>query len=475
MEIREVSGLASGAQSLGEGATVTPLYPSTAWGQGLVAVDIWEIAPGGTLSNHSHPEEHVLYVLSGQGRLMGGGPEGTVAAVRENTVIYLAPKEAHQVRNTGNAPLRILVSTPMLVRSERASGVTPARHNTEVVNEPAPHPEAPPVEAQTPVVERPRRAESVPEQPILTEAKVEKPVDAAVPSEESQQAQANIAGMMRKASELKDQPRPQPRKPVQPPEPEEPQQEEPQPQPEEDEEQSNLMELFVAFDGGIRGSTAQGFGRYLVQSPGRKPVVKVAEFADNYTPAQAQYEALIEALRYIVARLEATGRTAEQVQLDIRSGKKKWSFIDGPITANNPMGVHHAWGRTYKDIYQRYHAMLGYDQRYQNGYDCHGLWVEVEVEKEMGFNSKREILKYGLEEFVLACRRRVMKYAELIAEQSARLGQWMDWDDSYFTMSDNNSAHIWHFLKQCHDNGWLYRGTRSLAGWRGWGASRSLR
>jgi isoleucyl-tRNA synthetase len=143
-------------------------------------------------------------------------------------------------------------------------------------------------------------------------------------------------------------------------------------------------------------------------------------------------------------------------------GKKKWSFIDGPITANNPMGVHHAWGRTYKDIYQRYHAMLGYDQRYQNGFDCHGLWVEVEVEKAMGFNSKRDIVEYGLAEFVRACCERVMKYAALISEESARLGQWMDWDDSYYTMSDNNSVHIWHFLKKCHENGWLYRGTRSM-------------
>ena len=75
----------------------------------------------------------------------------------------------------------------------------------------------------------------------------------------------------------------------------------------------------------------------------------------------------------------------------------RWSFIDGPITANNPMGVHHAWGRTYKDLYQRYHAMQGYQQRYQNGFDCQGLWVEVEVEKELGFNSKREIEEYGLD------------------------------------------------------------------------------
>src|SRR5918998_1226374 len=80
-------------------------------------------------------------------------------------------------------------------------------------------------------------------------------------------------------------------------------------------------------------------------------------------------------------------------------GNKHWSFIDGPITANNPMGVHHGWGRTFKDIAQRYRAMLGYDQRYQNGFDCQGLWVEVEVEKEMGFTSKRDIEAFGLDRF----------------------------------------------------------------------------
>ena len=77
-----------------------------------------------------------------------------------------------------------------------------------------------------------------------------------------------------------------------------------------------------------------------------------------------------------------------------------WSFIDGPITANNPMGVHHAWGRTLKDVFQRFHALKGYDMRYQNGFDCQGLWVEVEVEKEMGFETNRDIESYGLEKFV---------------------------------------------------------------------------
>src|SRR5512142_1679802 len=86
------------------------------------------------------------------------------------------------------------------------------------------------------------------------------------------------------------------------------------------------------------------------------------------------------------------------------AGKPKWSFLDGPITDNNPMGVHHAWGRTLKDCYQRYHAMTGHELRYQNGFDCQGLWVEVEVEKEFGFKDKREIESFGLDKFVNACK-----------------------------------------------------------------------
>ena len=78
-------------------------------------------------------------------------------------------------------------------------------------------------------------------------------------------------------------------------------------------------------------------------------------------------------------------------------GHARFSFIDGPITANNPMGVHHAWGRTYKDLFQRFKALQGFDQRWQNGFDCQGLWVEVEVEKELGLRSKREIEEYGIE------------------------------------------------------------------------------
>ena len=111
------------------------------------------------------------------------------------------------------------------------------------------------------------------------------------------------------------------------------------------------------------------------------------------------------------------------------AGKPRWSFIDGPITANNPMGVHHAWGRTYKDVFQRYFAMTGHDQRYQNGFDCQGLWVEVEVERELQMGAKAAIEAYGIDKFVNACKQRVLQFAARQTEQSIRLGYWMDWDD----------------------------------------------
>ena len=183
--------------------------------------------------------------------------------------------------------------------------------------------------------------------------------------------------------------------------------------------------------------------------------------------------------------------------------KQRWSFLDGPITANNPMGVHHAWGRTYKDLFQRYKTMGGFRQRYQNGFDCQGLWVEVNVERDLGFRSKRDIEKFGVGPFVNLCKERVLTYAAQIGEQSVRLGMWMDWEDpallrqlaegmrldpaqrltvqgrrgpasgtveqlvgrlgsqlggSYYTFSDENNYEIWAFLKQCWERGMVYKG-----------------
>jgi isoleucyl-tRNA synthetase len=189
----------------------------------------------------------------------------------------------------------------------------------------------------------------------------------------------------------------------------------------------------------------------------------------------------------------------------LRAKGPRWSFIDGPITANNPMGLHHGWGRTYKDLFQRFKAMQGFRTRYQNGFDCQGLWVEVNVEKDMGFKTKRDIESYGLAEFVVLCKQRVLSFAAVQTEQSVRLGYWMDWNDpdllrllerllgedpsqdvtlqgprgpvtdsvegivgrlgmpelggSYFTFSDENNYAIWSVLKSCHDRGWIYKGT----------------
>ncbi|HMQ30696.1 MAG TPA: isoleucine--tRNA ligase [Chloroflexaceae bacterium] len=170
-------------------------------------------------------------------------------------------------------------------------------------------------------------------------------------------------------------------------------------------------------------------------------------------PARPDYLALEErALRHW-----AESRAFELLREQTRGGPP-WSFLDGPITANNPMGVHHAWGRTYKDLYNRFRAMLGHELRWQQGFDCQGLWVEVEVEKALGFKSKREIEAYGVARFVEACKARVHRFAAVQTAQSKRLGYWMDWDNSYYTLSDENNYSIWGFLKGCHERGWLYRG-----------------
>lgn len=200
----------------------------------------------------------------------------------------------------------------------------------------------------------------------------------------------------------------------------------------------------------------------------------------------------------------ARTRAFDRLRELLANSDKRFSFIDGPITANNPMGVHHAWGRTYKDLWQRYKAMQGYNQRWQNGFDCQGLWVEVNVEKEMGFKSKRDIEAYGMTKFINLCKQRVLNSAAQQTEQSIRLGYWMDWNDagelrdlakkivddpqmhitleregrqvhgtveqlvgelglpelegSYFTFSTENNYQIWSFLKKCYENGWVYRG-----------------
>ncbi len=168
-----------------------------------------------------------------------------------------------------------------------------------------------------------------------------------------------------------------------------------------------------------------------------------------------------EAEKKLLASWQKKGLVKKYLAKNAKS-KKYFSFLDGPITANNPMGVHHAWGRTYKDLWQRFKNMQGYRQRFQNGFDAQGLWVEVEVEKELGFKSKKDIEEFGVAKFVQFCRDRVKKYSGIQTEQSKRLGYFMDWDHSYYTLSNDNNYMIWHFLKKCADNGWIYKGNDSV-------------
>ncbi len=149
----------------------------------------------------------------------------------------------------------------------------------------------------------------------------------------------------------------------------------------------------------------------------------------------------------------------EQVRAKNANGPR-FSFIDGPVTANKTLAVHTAWGRTLKDVFQRYQALRGRHLRYQNGFDCQGLWIEVGVERELGLNSKREIEAYGLAEFAARCREVVVRSSKALTEGSIRLGMWMDWDRSYFTFSDSNIEYIWRFLSVVADRGWLYQGNR---------------
>jgi isoleucyl-tRNA synthetase len=163
--------------------------------------------------------------------------------------------------------------------------------------------------------------------------------------------------------------------------------------------------------------------------------------------------------REMLERWEVEGTFAKLREQN--SGGPTFSFIDGPVTANKDLGIHTTWGRTLKDVFQRYKALRGFNQRYQNGFDCQGLWIEVGVERELGLNSKREIEEYGLENFARKCREAVVHYTELLWAGSKRLGQWMDWGNDYFTFSDTNIEYVWRMLKVVRERDWLYLGHRA--------------
>ncbi|HEX8599596.1 MAG TPA: cupin domain-containing protein [Chloroflexia bacterium] len=330
MQLSDVSSLRGFSEQLGEGVTLTQLYPHAGDGSGLLALDLLEVEAGSQSPLRSSGEEQVLFVVSGTGEL---SQDGTTVGVKAGAVVSLNPFEGYSIRNTDNARLRVLVSSSLVARTARALGV----------RAPAASPAAPSVRpAQAAPTER--RAQAATELTPVAEGAVEathgriEPDEPPTPDEPAEEAPAeappDISSLMKRGTDVTAKPRSEHRKPKPEPEPEpvpEPEAPAEEAQEEEASEQASLMELQVVFDGGSRGNPGQGYGSFLVQAPGRKPVIKRLEFGDNYTNNQAEYDSLIGSLNYIIERLNTTGRTPDQVQLDIKT--------DSDLVVNQILGT----------------------------------------------------------------------------------------------------------------------------------------
>jgi isoleucyl-tRNA synthetase len=143
-----------------------------------------------------------------------------------------------------------------------------------------------------------------------------------------------------------------------------------------------------------------------------------------------------------------------------REGAPEWIFYEGPPTANGRPGIHHTESRTFKDIYPRFKTMTGYSVPRKAGWDCHGLPVELEVEKEIATRSKRDIEAFGIAEFNRLCRESVTRYVEDWERLTERLGFWIDTSDAYWTMDTEYIESVWWSLKQLHARGLLFESDR---------------
>lgn len=141
-------------------------------------------------------------------------------------------------------------------------------------------------------------------------------------------------------------------------------------------------------------------------------------------------------------------------------GRPTWTFYEGPPTANGAPGTHHIEARAFKDIFPRYRTMKGYHVVRQAGWDCHGLPVELAVEKELGFSGKRDIESYGVAEFNAKCRESVVRHVDAFTELTTRMGYWVDMDSAYWTMDSNYIQSVWWSLKQIFSAGLLVQDHR---------------
>ncbi|HEV7400051.1 MAG TPA: class I tRNA ligase family protein, partial [Solirubrobacterales bacterium] len=141
-----------------------------------------------------------------------------------------------------------------------------------------------------------------------------------------------------------------------------------------------------------------------------------------------------------------------------REGAELWNFYEGPPTANGRPGSHHVLARVFKDIYPRYRTMTGYRVPRKAGWDCHGLPVELEVEKQLGISSKEEVEDFGIAEFNQRCRESVFEYVEEWNRLTERIAYWVDLDDPYVTLQDRYIESVWWSLSELFKKGRLYEG-----------------
>ena len=151
-------------------------------------------------------------------------------------------------------------------------------------------------------------------------------------------------------------------------------------------------------------------------------------------------------------------RAVPEAVLRSRKGSEPWIFYEGPPTANGRPGLHHVWARVFKDLFPRFKTMRGHDVPRKGGWDCHGLPVELEIEKELGLSTKHDIEAYGIEAFNQRCRESVERYVEDWSSVTTRSGTWIDTTDAYWTLSNDYIESVWWIVKQLWDAGLLYEG-----------------
>lgn len=176
-----------------------------------------------------------------------------------------------------------------------------------------------------------------------------------------------------------------------------------------------------------------------------------------YRPVPAQVD--LPALEHEVLEMwEREGVFAASVAQS--QGRPLWVFYEGPPTANGTPGTHHVEARVFKDVFPRYRTMKGFHVPRQAGWDCHGLPVELFVEKELGFTGKQDIEAYGVAEFNARCRESVLRHVDEFTEMTTRMGYWVDTDAAYWTMDPKYIQSVWWSLKQIFDKGLLVQDHR---------------